>query len=131
MNRYQVYTTSQERTAQLNALGSAIAIALTNLQSPLASRWEYVTSKETTYATYCENADGARIYFQHAQRDEGRLHISGWFHIGKNTQYNRLSAGEITVAISKGTENIAKEILRRFLPHYLEVFASAQQRRNA
>lgn len=125
---------SQERTQELNRLGSAIAQAITNLQNPLASAWRYVTPTEDTYSTYCVNAEGARIYFQHAQGNETRLSISGWLHIGKNTQYvqvydkdhNRLSAGEITVGIYRGVENIAKEILRRFLPHYLEVFALAQ-----
>jgi hypothetical protein len=132
--------TSQERTRSLGVLGTAIAHELTNIQNPLASAWRYVVPAEDTWQTYLVNGEGARIYIQYTdERIDGqvsRLSISGWLHIGKNQQYvqvydehnNRLSSGSITVALARGIENIAKDILRRFLPHYLEVFALAQRK---
>lgn len=129
---------SKERTAKLNLFGSAITSELNQLRSPLTSSWSYVTPTEDTYSTYCVNAVGARIYFSFTSYGDEpkRLSISGWLHIGKGKQYvqvydeqhNKLSTGEITVALERGATNIAKDILRRFLPHYLEVYALAQHK---
>lgn len=129
---------SKERTTRLNLFGNAITTELNQLRNPLTSSWSYVYPSEDTYSTYCVNADGARIYFSFpGYGDEPkRLSISGWLHIGKGKQYvqmydeqnNKLSTGEITVALERGATNIAKDILRRFLPHYLEVFALAQHK---
>ena len=132
--------TSAERTSILTTLGSRIAEELRKLNP--ARPWTVVEPTEDTYAVYLRNAGQARIYlhFEGYGSTEGqRLVVSGWQHIGKNSQYvevyercpvgsgwYRQNAPSITVSVKRGPEAIAKDISKRFLPEYLRIFALAE-----
>jgi len=57
---------------------------------------------------------------------DGRATISGHYPDGYNPY--RQQSKDITVALSRGTEVIAKEIKRRFLPEYLASYRDAVER---
>lgn len=74
---------------------------------------------------------------------KGRIEVHGNFHIGRGTgnsfvdvrEYlpgdGRTTLPSITVAISRGAEAIAKEIKRRFLPEYTDLYNKAVAKRDS
>ena len=130
---------SKERTLALSNLAVQIAATL-NAEHTKARPWTFVEPGEDTYSVYLRNAGKGRIYLSLTSSKgydlNDRLSITGSLNIGKNNQYvevrdsnyKRISAGEITVAVSRGVNVIAQEIAKRFLPHYLEVLELAERK---
>ncbi len=125
--------TSAERTATLTQLGKRVATVL-NLAHFLG--WEFVEPTEDTYQVYMLNRyTGARVYLG-LSASKGyevldRVNVTGWFHVGKNGSFVEVRDNnvrvypEISIALSRGAEAIAKDIAKRFLPQYLPAFERA------
>ena len=132
-----------ERIDVLTKLGRTIANLLTNPQGS----WYFVEPTDDVWSVYMHNAQGARIYLSltHSKGYNAydRVSVSGWQHIGKHGAYvevyqrdlgfqtggwTRASSPDITVAVARGAEAIAKDIAKRFLPKYLAIFAAAQRK---
>ena len=136
--------TSAERTATLSKLALEIAY---KLHSNHGQAWEFVEPTEDTYNVYMQNRQGARIYLG-LSSSKGydlcdRVTVSGGQHIGKHGAYvevyqrdlgivtdgwARASSPDITVALSRGADAIAKDIAKRFLPQYLRIFEAAMRK---
>ncbi len=119
----------------LNTLTKEIAVAL---------GWTYTQDDEGYAKTIDQLAayGNAKLYVsQRYGVNATHVVIGGGLHVGRDGSYvevyenvvdsrggftwERQSAGEISVAIARGPAVIAKEITRRFLPHYLHVLALA------
>ncbi len=125
--------TSAERTATLTQLGKEVAAVL-NLAHFLG--WEFVEPTEDTYQVYMLNRyTGARVYLG-LSASKGyevldRVNVTGWFHVGKSGSFVEVRDNnvrvypEISIALSRGADAIAKDIAKRFLPVYLPAFERA------
>lgn len=118
---------------------------LNNLTLDIASAlgWQYTQDDEGFAKTINQPNGNAKLYIsQRYGVNVTHVLISGSLHVGRDGQYvevyenvvdsrgdftwERQNAGEISVAIARGPAVIAKEITRRFLPHYLHVLALAE-----
>lgn len=127
-----------ERTAVLTQLGRALAPLLSVVTFGNVA-WKFVEPTEDNDSVYLQNDEGARIYLQLTSSvgfdKNDRVEVSGFLGIGKNgsyvevrdKSYNRVTVNSITVALSRGAGQIAREIGLRFIPDYLYVFALAQE----
>lgn len=130
---------SQERLSALSKIVIEISQAL-NAEYTRLRPWTFVTPDPDSYGVCLRDAGNGRIWFQFVSSTgydkNDRLHISGDLNIGKNRSYvevrdenyNRISAGEITVAVNRGAKVIAREIAGRLLPHYLDVLQKANEK---
>lgn len=117
MNDWQ--KAEQEKQNQLTILTHAIA-------QHLGEPWKAGTSEHEIV-----NGQGAKLYLNFMDNRTERLSVGGGMHIGRNGAYEtvydpdtreRVRPPSITVAVSRGTETIAKEIKRRVIPEYLRIF---------
>lgn len=131
--------TSSERLSILSKLGIEISQAL-NAKYTKHRPWTLNVPSLEGYSVCLRNAGNGRIWLQMTSSKgydlNDRLHISGDLNIGKNrsyvevrdANYQRITPGEITVAVARGPEVIAREIATRFLPHYLDVLEKANDK---
>lgn len=109
----------------------------TNVATLLGNGWRLESVDE--WGHYCKLVDdkGHSIHINNGTRKEGRYSISGGYpsdEHGRNLDYVRRAAGhnvelpKITVAWSRNPEAIAKDIIRRFLPDYLALYAKAEEK---
>ena len=121
----------------------AIHIFSEKVAFELGSDWT-VDFDDEGYVKYIKSlTSNAKLYLsQRYGTKSTHVTISGSLHVGRDGQYvevyenvvdsrgdftwERQNAGEISVAIARGPAVIAKEITRRFLPHYLHVLALAE-----
>jgi hypothetical protein len=123
---------TEEKKISLSKLAADIAQALGAPWTVRPPREGYEDENHPTRVLV--NGAGAQIWVRADEYDiRGRASFSGSLNIGKNGQYetvyengNRVSVPDITVALSRGPEAMAKEINRRLLPEYLRVLALAQ-----
>jgi hypothetical protein len=122
-------TTEKLTKQELNQLAQEIA-------ENLGNDWFNSEDDENNHKHIYQVGTNARLYVSQRYGVNTHILIGGSLHVGRDGQYvevyegtgsgwHRASAGEITVAISRGPATIAKEITRRFLPEYLRVLALA------
>jgi hypothetical protein len=127
----------KEHMAILNTLAAQLAKQLTAKADCSDEPWTFTTPEEDSYSVHIDRADGAKLYMRMEHSvgydKNDRVAIGGSLNIGKNRAFvevrengKRVGTDEITVALSRGPEAIAKEIMRRLLPEYLRVLAVAQ-----
>jgi len=113
-------------TTDIQTLAGEIATAL-------GGGWTCEEPKEEfgDYICYLRHADGyvLRLYIY---RDKTRLFIAGMYPKTRDGQrvssYSDKADPEITCAFARGSAAIAKEIERRLLPPYLEMWAEMSER---
>ncbi len=125
-------------------MDNAQIIALTaEVAKALGDGWKY-TPEDSVYQTIQgENQASLSLHLTRTSytKPSDRMTIGGSLNVGKGGSYvevyekgadgtgwNRASVSDITVAIARGPEAIAKEITRRFLPEYLRVLRLAQEK---
>lgn len=74
-----------------------------------------------------QNKDGAEVYMHPVWNKPGRLEIAGTMPSKNGTVYGRTIPDRITVSAKRGAKAIARDITRRFLPGYLELYANATE----
>jgi hypothetical protein len=129
-------TTEKLTKQELNQLAQEIA-------ENLGNDWFNSQDDEGYHKHLYQVGTNAKLYVSQSYGTKStHVVISGSLHVGRDGQYvevyenvvdsrggftwERQSAGEISVAIARGPAVIAKEIQRRFLPHYLHVLALAE-----
>jgi hypothetical protein len=138
---------SKERNVILRALANQLGNILSSTSKPWkgdVGTWSFTPPEDeaTNWMVHIDRADGAKLYLQlHSSKGYDlcdRLHVQGSLNIGRNREYvqvyergpsgtgwDRCINPDITVALSRGAEAIAKEITRRLLPEYLRIYALA------
>jgi hypothetical protein len=119
--------------------GNAVLVPLTQyLAQALGEGWS-VEPSEGCWGHRLVGPNEARLYLSLEGDTKGdRINISGGFHIGRtkfgNSEFVRPKSGvpsDITVALARGNEAIAREIMNRYLPKYLAALAEARTQRDA
>lgn len=102
--------------------------------------WEAIEKDVEDYAHYGKDngwlahESGAQIHLWRPWNRTRRVTISGSYPRSSDEQYYPVSGygrekrPKITCAISRGSEAIAKDILKRLLPSYLNLYQQAQER---
>jgi hypothetical protein len=127
---YRHTDTATVRTA-LKHLANAVSFGL-------GKGWT-VPEQELDYSARLEGPDEAKVYLRIEGDTKGdRVNVSGGFHIGTtahgNSEYVKPRSGvpaDISVALSRGTEVLLREINSRYLPKYLAALAEARTQRDA
>lgn len=125
------YLSTADQSQILKPLASYLSIHLVG--------FTYLTPTEDIYSHKLVGPDEAMLYISVIGDTKGdRINISGGFHIGKtkfgNSEFVRPKSGvpsDISVALSRGYEVIAREIENRYLPGYLTALAEARMQRDA
>jgi len=119
-------------------LTAKITEALNNIPAR-SKQWEFTPDSEGwSGQSITSTTSNAKLYISYLQSRGTHLHISGSLHVGENGQYvtvydkgadgtgwHRQYAPDITVAVKRGAEVIAKEIHRRMLPEYMRILRLA------
>jgi len=126
------YLSTAEQSLVLNKLAAYVADYLT------PEGFTYTPPSEDSYSHKLVGPNEATLYLRMTGDTKGdRVEISGGFHIGKskygNLEFVRPNCGvpnDISVALSRGPDAIAKEIKNRYLPKYLSALTQARDQRD-
>jgi hypothetical protein len=125
------YKSYQEEKAERAERIALLKIEAAVVVSELGGSWaiEPAKAEDVRDHVMLRDADGRRVELCVPQYNyTGKVEVSGWFdygptHLGISFPYGK-TRPQISVSLSRGGAVIAKEIKRRFLPAYDELFHS-------
>lgn len=116
------YVSTEETRTILNKLIYEVA-------KGLGEGW-YPRTGQVDYISEISGPNNASVWLRLEGDTKGdRIEVSGGFYVGKERKHEKPRSGypaNISVALSRGTDVLVKEIKRRFLPEYLPKLAEAQ-----
>lgn len=113
----------------------ALEFAATAIAAALGNGWRLKSVDEWGHCVEFVDDKGHQIHINNGTRNKGRYTISGGYprdEHGSSIDYARSAAGynvelpQITLDSTRSPEAIAKDIARRFLPAYLELYDKAK-----
>lgn len=139
--------TERLSVAQTIELAKAVASELTkieNVNGKAGTAWRFKPLNESYPTQYIVKVgqEECEVSLHPDWPKAGTVHIGGNFHLGRKKEFvdvrewnhsigGRSALPTINVSLSRGADVIAREISRRFLPEYLDLFNKAIAKRES